>query len=191
LLVFAAGVAVAADDPAAECANAVERKDYDAAVAPCTKAAEQGFAEAQYNLGWMYRNGRGVPGNDAKAVEWYTKAAEQGYAKAQHNLGSMYYRGEGVPEDDAKAVEWFTLAAEQGDADAQVSLGVMYVTGKGAPKNNVRAFMWWIIAAAQGNESAEKNKDHLRKQMTQEQIAEAQELASEWSEKFKAKQDGD
>ena len=42
------------------------------------KAAGQGYADAQYNLGYMYRNGKGVTKDKAKAVEWYTKAAEQG-----------------------------------------------------------------------------------------------------------------
>ena len=42
------------------------------------KAADHGFAEAQYNIGVMYANGTGVPENDALAVKWYRKAAEQG-----------------------------------------------------------------------------------------------------------------
>ena len=59
---------------------------------------------AQYNLGVMYENGRGVPQNDAEAVKWYRKAAEQGLASAQNNLGVMYANGEGVPQNDAEAV---------------------------------------------------------------------------------------
>ena len=43
-----------------------------------TKAAEQGNADAQYNLGLCMTDGRGVPEDDATAVKWYTKAAEQG-----------------------------------------------------------------------------------------------------------------
>jgi TPR repeat protein len=34
----------------------------------------------------MYEDGRGVPQNDAEAVQWYRKAAEQGHAKARANL---------------------------------------------------------------------------------------------------------
>ena len=34
------------------------------------KAAEQGVAEAQYNLGKMYDEGRGVPQDDKQAVFW-------------------------------------------------------------------------------------------------------------------------
>ena len=39
--------------------------------------AEQGYADAQFNLGSMYRKGEGVPENDAEAVKWYRKAADQ------------------------------------------------------------------------------------------------------------------
>ena len=90
------------------------------------KAANSGNRLAQYNLGWMYDEGEGVPEDNVKAIEWYQKAAEQGYADAQVNLGVMYDQGEGVPEDNVKAIEWFEKAAEQGDADAQHNLGVMY-----------------------------------------------------------------
>ena len=44
----------------------------------------------------MYANGRGVPKDDAKAVEWYQKAAVQGNAAAQSKLGFMYEAGRGV-----------------------------------------------------------------------------------------------
>src|SRR5437660_956777 len=83
------------------------------------KAAEQGYANAQYNLGWCYDNGTGVEKDEQKAVEWYQKAAEQGYANAQYNLGVHYANGTGVEKDKPKAVEWYQKAAEQGDAYAQ------------------------------------------------------------------------
>jgi TPR repeat protein len=60
------------------------------------KAAEQGFAEAQNNLGLMCALGRGVTQDDAEAVKWYRKAAEQGYAPAQNTLGEMRRQGRGV-----------------------------------------------------------------------------------------------
>ena len=63
-------------------------------------------ARAQYNLGFMYAVGAGVPENDKTAVMWYTKAAEQGDARAQYNLGLMYHNGDGVPESDIKAYVW-------------------------------------------------------------------------------------
>ncbi len=75
------------------------------------KAADQGNAGAQNNLGLMYANGQGVPQDYAEAVRWYRKAAEQGYASAQTNLGVMYSKGQGVPQDYAQAHKWYNLAA--------------------------------------------------------------------------------
>ena len=46
------------------------------------RAAEQGLAEAQYNLGVCYEYGRGVEKDENKAFEWYEKAAEQGHVEA-------------------------------------------------------------------------------------------------------------
>ena len=49
-------------------------------------AAEQGHAAAQYNLGFMYRTGRGVPENPGEAIRWWRLAAEQGNAGALDRL---------------------------------------------------------------------------------------------------------
>ncbi|MFM8234327.1 MAG: tetratricopeptide repeat protein, partial [Holophagaceae bacterium] len=82
-------------------------------------AADQGHASAQFNLGVMYDNGRGVPQDDVQAVKWYRLAADQGFAKAQFNLGGMYAKGQGVTQDYVQAHKWFNLAAAQGDADSE------------------------------------------------------------------------
>lgn len=50
------------------------------------KAAKYGDADAQYALGWMYANGRGVEENKKIAVQLYTMAAEQGHARAKESL---------------------------------------------------------------------------------------------------------
>jgi uncharacterized protein len=63
------------------------------------KAADQGNANAQFNLGKMYDDGDGVPQDHAEALKWYLKAADQGNASAQFNLGKMYDNGQGVPQD--------------------------------------------------------------------------------------------
>jgi len=53
------------------------------------KAAEQGDAKAQNNLGVMLADGRGVVKDEAQAVVWFRKAAEQGDALAQEKLKAM------------------------------------------------------------------------------------------------------
>ncbi len=74
-------------------------------------AAEQGLADAQYNLGVMYEVGQGVPQDYDEAVKWYRLAAEQGDALGQNNLGFMYANGQGVPQDYVLAYMWMNLAA--------------------------------------------------------------------------------
>jgi TPR repeat protein len=59
------------------------------AVAWYRKAAEQGYAYAQFNLGFMYEEGRGVGQSDAEAVAWYRKAAEQGNAYAKKKIEKL------------------------------------------------------------------------------------------------------
>ena len=80
--------------------------------------AEQGDATAQFDLGFMYSNGLGVPEDDTEAVRWFRLAADQGDADAQSSLGFMYSNGEGVPQDDTEAVRWYRLAADQGNASS-------------------------------------------------------------------------
>jgi len=95
--------------------EAYEKGDFKTALKFWQPLAEQGDAHAQSNLGFMYRQGKGVPQDDKTAVKWYTLAAEQGNAYAQYNLGNMYAKGEGVPQDDIKAYMWFNIAAANGD----------------------------------------------------------------------------
>ena len=63
------------------------------------KAADQGFAPAQYNLGLIYANGRGVPVDYAEAFKWFTGAADKEFALAQSKIGIMYQSGYGVQQD--------------------------------------------------------------------------------------------
>ena len=120
---------------------AVEAGDYATAAQKFKKAAEQGDADAQYNLGSMYFRGDGVEQDYVEAVKWYTLAAEQGYARAQAELGSMYENSwpykRAIPQDYVEAVKWYTLAAEQGYA--QTTLGYMYVKGHGVEVNYSKA----------------------------------------------------
>jgi hypothetical protein len=79
-------------------------------------AAEQGHAEAQFNLGFCFANGKGVAQDEAEAVRYFRLAAEQGYADAQFNLGCCFANGKGVAQDEAEAVRFYRLAAAQADA---------------------------------------------------------------------------
>lgn len=129
--------------------KAYDAGDYDAAFAEWHPLAEQGVAFAQYNLGFMYRKGQGVPQDYAEAVKWFRHAAEQGIAQAQNNLGVLYYNGWGVPQNYVLAHIWYNLAASQGDEESLNSQKLMI-----------------------------ENRDRIARLMTPAQIAEAQALAA-------------
>jgi TPR repeat protein len=141
------------------------------------KAAEQGYAKAQWSLGSRYELGQGVPRDAMEMVRWYRKAAEQGNADAQLNMGVCYGKGEGVEKNDVEAAKWYRKAADQGEADAQYELGLLYGQGKGVAKDYVEGYKWWLLSAGQGNELAKKNMPSLENLMSREQTAEGQALA--------------
>ncbi len=122
---------------------AYKRGDFKIAFKVFKKSAQQGHTGGQYNLGYMYYNGRGVPQDYVQAAKWYRKAADQGYALAQSNLGRIYDDGQGVPQDYVLAAKWLRKAAKQGNVDAQftllinrnlVKVNAMYRKGLGVPK---------------------------------------------------------
>jgi hypothetical protein len=90
--------------------------DYKTAVIWFTKAAELGYADAQYSLGVLYVNGQGAPLNYTKARELFELAAEQNNASAQYQLGLMYFKGKGLRIDLTEAYKWLTLAGDYDDA---------------------------------------------------------------------------
>ncbi|MCH7692462.1 MAG: sel1 repeat family protein [Proteobacteria bacterium] len=168
--------------------EAFYRGDYATALRELRPLAEQGNANAQFFLGFMYDKGQGVPQDYAEAVKWYRKAAEQGHADAQFFLGYMYAQGDVVPQNYAKAVKWYRKAAEQDDAEAEYNLGFMYGNGQGVPQDYVQAHMWYNLAASrlppgEDRDEAVKNRDIVAKRMTPAQISEAQKLAREWKPK--------
>ncbi|MBT3481899.1 MAG: SEL1-like repeat protein [Opitutales bacterium] len=72
--------------------------------------------------------------------------------------------------------------AEEGYALAQFNLGVSYDNGEGVLQDDAKAHMWLNLAAANGIDVGSKARDLVAKEMTSEQIAEAQKMAREWME---------
>ena len=105
--------------------EAVQKKDYKTAYKLWLPLAEQGDADAQYNLGNRYSNGQGVPQDYKEAVRLYRLSAEQGNALAQYNLGLMYYNGQGVPQDYVLAHMWWNLSGSNGFKDAVTNRNVV------------------------------------------------------------------
>ncbi len=160
--------------------DAYKNGDYETALRESRPIAEQGNARAQFTLGRMYEQGFGVPQDYHEALKWYTLSAEQSHPTAQNNLGRMYYKGWGVLKDYQEAVKWYTLSAEQGISLAQFNLGTMYHNGHSVPKDYVLAYMWYNLAASNGVSNGAILRDtFLEKEMTSNQISEAQKLSRE------------
>lgn len=120
------------------------------------QAAEAGDAEAQFKLGALYANGKGVKQDSKAAAQWLRKAAKQGVVAAQTLLGWCYAGGNGVSQNPGEAIEWYSQAAEQGDTDAMCSLADLYLEGQpGIEKNVKQALRWYERAANLGHPKAQ------------------------------------
>ena len=147
------------------------------------RAADQGYADAQYRLAAMIFHGKGIAKDYYQALVLYELAAAQGHADAKKDiglirnavgdgtrleligdlaeaaarcrLGLMYYTGTGFGMDFAEAARLFRLAAAQGNADAQNALAGMYANGEGVSEDSAEAARLYRLAADQGNADAQ------------------------------------
>ncbi len=97
-------------------------QDNDEAAIWFQKAAAQGFAKAQKNLGDVYFFGRGQDKDYKQAMLWYSKAADQNFADAQFRLGYMNEKGLGTDANDQLAGELYQKALRNGSLEAQRGL---------------------------------------------------------------------
>ena len=105
--------------------KAYNAQDYKTALKEFIISAKEGDAGAQFYLGFMYGDGKGVTQHYKEAVKWYRKAADQGSSDAQHSLGLMYYNGKGVVQNYIKAHMYWNLAARQGNKSARKTRSIV------------------------------------------------------------------
>ena len=165
LLTFAAAAAAASLGATAAFADvkagvdAWQAGNFAGAVKEWRPLAEQGDADAQFNLGQAYKLGRGVPANLQAAQSWYAKAAQNGHSQAQANLGLILFQ-----DGDRKgAMPWIRKAAEAGDPRAQYVLGTAMFNGDHANKDWARAYALMTRAAAQGLPQAATSLEQMDK----------------------------
>lgn len=148
------------------------------------KSAEQGRGQyqllSQEALGKLYAEGRGVQLNGVEAIKWYRKAADAGSVAAFVGIAEVWGFGKGVPKDVSESVKWYKLAAEKGDTVSKFNLGVFYSKGEGVPLDYIEAYKWYNLAAANGYGKATELRNSLALRMTPDQIAVAQQRASEF-----------
>ena len=141
------------------------------------RAADRGFAMAQYRLAKLYERGEGVPADLTIARQWTERSAAAGNRRAMHDLGVYFARGEGAPLDEAAAFRWFRQAAELGVADSQYNLGVLYQQGRGVNASASEALFWFLVAARQGDQDAAARSTALEAQLAQMQVEQARARA--------------
>lgn len=127
-------------------------QDHAASIKWFRMAAEQGEADAQFNLARIYGKADG-----------------------------MYRRARAAPQDDAEAFKWYRLSAEQGHTLAQMQLAEMYAEGGlNVPRDQIQTYKWLSVAAASENPTAAKRLTTYATGMTPEQVRQAESLAQEW-----------
>jgi hypothetical protein len=139
--------------------EAFRNKEYQKAFRELKAAAEAGQAEAQFDLGVLYAQGRGVQRDLTEATRWYRKAAEQGNAEAEFALGQMYSLGWGVPRDEADALRWLEMANDPDSTGPPTDWAL--VEGYGVAKDDKEAAHWYQLAAEKGHAEAQYNLGRL------------------------------
>lgn len=130
-----------------------------------TRKAETGDAQAQFELGLAYDEGRNKAQDFGLAAEWYKKSAEQGNASAQNNLGVLNRNGFGMPQNKEEAARWFTKAAQQCNPDAAYNIGIAYYNGDGVVTDPGLAFPWLVVAKQCGNSNVEEAINRISAEM--------------------------
>lgn len=122
-------------------------------------AAEQGYALAQYLLGfYYYKQGYRVNNSMKEAGKWFRKAAEQEFSPAQERLGEWYMCGHPpVKKNEKLAVRWYKKAANHYNEEAAYSLALYYGDSENSDYDPKKYFYWLDLAAEYGHVEAQKS----------------------------------
>lgn len=167
----------AADAGLREGIEAYNQSDFETARREWEPLAAAGDINAVFNLAQLYRLGKGVEKDLAKAEALYLQAAEGGLVAAQGNLGTLYYFS--VPDAPRvqQAMLWWRRAAVQGDARSQYLLGVLYFNGSHMERDHARAYGWTLLAARSGLPEAIAAEKTMLEHLTLAEIEDGKALA--------------
>src|SRR5688572_29987234 len=158
--------------------DAWQKGDASGAVAIWRPLAENGDADAAFNLGQAYRLGRGVSLDLAQAQIWLERAARKGHVDAQTTLGLLLFQN----GNHVAAMRWLNGAAEAGEPRALLMVGTALYNGDGVARDPVKAYAYVSRAAAQGLAPAKATLADMDALMPLEQrkrgVALAQELVT-------------
>jgi|GEM_PF-2784322 len=118
--------------------------------------AEKGDANAQCEVGRLYKNGDGVESSDKDSFYWYEKSAKQGNADAQSELGYIYILGNSfVKPNPDESFKWFEKSAAQNNIYSINALGTSYEYGAGVKADEKKSLEHYKKAADLGHSNAQ------------------------------------
>ena len=149
------------------------------------RAAKQGLAAAQFNLGFLLLHGAEdgkspVRAHPKVAAQWLAKAAKQNETGAQYLLCRMYHQGHGVAQNYSKAITLCRKAAEKNLAGAQFELGILLIRRLDT-KQFAEAYRWFLLAAKQRFPGARHNVQLLASRLKADEKEQAEAAVKDWS----------
>ena len=125
LLLTVVGAFFTKNDVVAE----IQRKNEAVSAQKLMKAADEGDAAAQYELGLCYLDGEGVEKSPYEAYSWINKSAAQGNVDALNQLAYCYAEGVGTDADMGMAHATIDKAIQMDPDDANLydSKGEFYM----------------------------------------------------------------
>ncbi len=170
--------------PALYSAGARKIESHDnSGVEALRKAANLGYAPAEFYLAKLYEDGQaGLTKDLGEARRWTQRAAEAGDRKAMHNLALYYFEGTGGQKNLTQAAQWFRRAADLGLVDSQYNLGRLYEEGFGVGQNPAEAYKWYLIAARSGDSESRNSAQRIKGQLS----VEAQNTAARAAQAYRA-----
>ena len=131
------------DELIEEAKNLWKQGSYSQAFACFKLATGKNNTVAQYFLGVMYFEGKGVKTDTKTGKSWMKKSADGGDVNAMADLASRYFNGQGVKESKEKSFKWSKNAAENNHAYAKCNYANMLFNGEGCEKNIPDAIKWY------------------------------------------------
>jgi TPR repeat protein len=148
-----------------------------------SQAAQQGDADAQYNLGCLYLRGEGVPKNIDLAIEWLQRAADQDdldattalftakpltddsrkkFFSKKRKLSGKFHITFVAQRSDGQAMRWTCATDEKDGAEIEFKIGIMYEDGRmGLPQDDTQAAKWYRRAAERNFATAQTKLGYL------------------------------
>jgi TPR repeat protein len=140
------------------------------------EAVDQGQPQAHTLLSTLYREGRGVPRDEAESIRLLRRGAELGDPDAQNEYGVALRDGSRVASDPQQSFQWLEKAAWSGYVYAQFNLALAYLHGTGAERDRVRGVAWLEVCRDETYRKAIRELGSARNGLTPEQLEAAEQL---------------